>query len=139
MAALTGMVRTHAQRMRVVTPQRTALTRWLAPAPMMQPVITCVVDTGRPRDVAVSVMRTGLYAIGPLSVLPMFGDSSVLFTARAMRDVPPNRVAFLSRADDQREHVLQCHQEALTLAAELGPLLLPASVRTPGSFTMTTG
>src|SRR5271170_7919536 len=43
-----GMVSTQAQRILVVTPQRTALTRWLAPAPMMQPVMTWVVETGIP-------------------------------------------------------------------------------------------
>ena len=57
---LTGMVSTQAQRMRVVTPQRTALTRWLAPAPMIQPVITCVVDTGIPRNEEVKMVTAAL-------------------------------------------------------------------------------
>jgi hypothetical protein len=30
------------------TPQRTALTRLLAPTPMMHALMTCVVDTGTP-------------------------------------------------------------------------------------------
>ena len=43
-AALMGNVRTHAVRMLPATPQRTALTRLLAPTPMMHALITCVVE-----------------------------------------------------------------------------------------------
>ena len=46
------MVRIHAQTMLVATPQRTALTRWMVPTPVMAPVITCVVDTPTPMKVA---------------------------------------------------------------------------------------
>ncbi|MNY70424.1 hypothetical protein D3C86_2085530 [compost metagenome] len=33
----------------MVTPQRTALKRLVAPTPIMEPVIVCVVETGIPR------------------------------------------------------------------------------------------
>lgn len=33
----------------MVTPQRTAETRWLAPTPMIEPLTTCVVETGKPK------------------------------------------------------------------------------------------
>ena len=40
---------THAQTMRVATPQRTAESLCVAPTPMIAPVIVCVVETGMPR------------------------------------------------------------------------------------------
>lgn len=45
---LTGMVSIQAQRRFTVTPQRTADKRLVAPTPMMDPVIVCVVETGIP-------------------------------------------------------------------------------------------
>jgi len=41
-----GMVSTHAQRMLVARPHRTALSRCTDPTPAIAPAITCVVDTG---------------------------------------------------------------------------------------------
>src|SRR5664280_2917416 len=49
----TGMVSNHAQKILVVTPHLTAETPFLAPAPIIAPVITCVVLTGIPKCVAV--------------------------------------------------------------------------------------
>ena len=46
--ALTGMVKTHAHKRLVVTPHLTALKRFVAPTPIMDPVIVCVVETGIP-------------------------------------------------------------------------------------------
>ena len=43
-----GMVRIHATRMFPATPQRTAESRVLAPAPSTAPLIVCVVETGKP-------------------------------------------------------------------------------------------
>src|SRR5262249_8519384 len=51
-AAHTGSVNTHALTMRPPTPHRTADKRRVAPAPMIAPVIVCVVDTGMPKNVA---------------------------------------------------------------------------------------
>ena len=44
--ALTGIVRIHAQRRLMVTPQRTADKRLVAPTPMIDPVMVWVVLTG---------------------------------------------------------------------------------------------
>ena len=52
MSALMGIVRTQAQRMFPAIPQRTAVTRRVAPTPMMAPVIVWVVLTGIPKRVA---------------------------------------------------------------------------------------
>ena len=43
---LTGIVKIHAQKRFTVTPQRTAEKRFVAPTPIMEPVIVCVVLTG---------------------------------------------------------------------------------------------
>src|SRR5690242_12747191 len=47
-AAAAGSVRIHAVTMLPATPQRTADSRLAAPAPMIAPEITCVVDSGKP-------------------------------------------------------------------------------------------
>ena len=46
--ALTGMVSIHAHKRLTVTPHLTALSLLVAPTPMMEPVIVCVVLTGMP-------------------------------------------------------------------------------------------
>ena len=46
--ALTGMVNIHAQSKLMVTPQRTALKRLVAPTPIIEPVMVWVVETGIP-------------------------------------------------------------------------------------------
>ena len=43
-----GMVMTQATRMLPATPQRTAESLRVAPAPSTEPEIVCVVDTGNP-------------------------------------------------------------------------------------------
>lgn len=45
---LTGMVNTHAQSKLVVTPHLTALNLFVAPTPIIEPVMVCVVETGIP-------------------------------------------------------------------------------------------
>ena len=50
--AETGMVSIHAQKIFVVTPHFTAETPFLAPTPMIAPVIVWVVLTGIPKWVA---------------------------------------------------------------------------------------
>ena len=47
-AAEAGIVMIHAQTIRRATPQRTADSRWIAPTPIIAPVIVCVVLTGIP-------------------------------------------------------------------------------------------
>jgi len=46
--ALTGMVNIHAHNKLTVTPHLTALKRLVAPTPIIEPVIVCVVETGIP-------------------------------------------------------------------------------------------
>src|ERR671933_990686 len=48
MSADAGSVSTQATTMLPATPQRTAETRLAAPAPMIPPEITCVVESGKP-------------------------------------------------------------------------------------------
>ena len=50
------MVITHATTTFCATPQRTALARRAVPAPMMQPVMVCVVETGMPSSEALNRM-----------------------------------------------------------------------------------
>ena len=45
----TGMVKIHAQSKLIVTPHLTALKRFVAPTPMIEPVMVCVVETGIPK------------------------------------------------------------------------------------------
>ena len=54
MTALTGMVSIHAQRRLIVTPHLTADNLFVAPTPMIDPVMVCVVDTG---ILSISVMN----------------------------------------------------------------------------------
>ena len=44
-----GSVTAHATAMLPASPQRTAENFLLAPAPITEPVIVCVVETGKPR------------------------------------------------------------------------------------------
>ena len=45
-----GIVRSHAQTIRVATPQRTAEARLIEPTPTIAPVIVWVVETGMPEE-----------------------------------------------------------------------------------------
>jgi len=55
-----------AHTMRRATPQRTADKRWIAPTPIIAPVIVCVVLTGMPaRAVPNRVKAPALYAQNP--------------------------------------------------------------------------
>ena len=52
-----GMVRTQAQTIRRAIPHRTAESRVVAPTPMIDPVIVCVVLTGTPNRVAIMMLN----------------------------------------------------------------------------------
>lgn len=54
MTAETGIVIIHAQKIFVVTPHFTADARFVAPTPIIAPVIVCVVLTGIPKCVAIN-------------------------------------------------------------------------------------
>src|SRR2546427_7465166 len=65
-SAEAGIVKIHAQTMRPATPQRTAEKRWMAPTPMIEPVMVCVVLTGMPaRAVPISVTAPAVSAQEP--------------------------------------------------------------------------
>src|SRR6185436_18310939 len=57
MRAERGIVSTHAQTISPATPQRTAESRWVAPTPMIEPVMVWVVLTGIP-PIAVPISIT---------------------------------------------------------------------------------
>ena len=64
--ALIGMVRIQAQRRLIVTPHRTADKRFVAPTPIMEPVMVCVVLTGIFRaSVTNNVMAPAVSAATP--------------------------------------------------------------------------
>ena len=69
------MVSTHATTIFSVTPQRTADKRFADPTPEMAPVMTCVVDTGTPREVA----RKILAAAAVSAQNPSIGVNRVIF------------------------------------------------------------
>ena len=73
--AAAGIVRSHAQTMRVVMFQRTAEGRLAEPTPEMAPVITWVVLTGTPRWVA----RKMLAALEVSAQKPSIGLNLVIF------------------------------------------------------------
>ena len=54
--ALKGMVTNHANTMERATPQLTAFIRFAEPTPIIDPLTTCVVDTGKCKKVAVKIV-----------------------------------------------------------------------------------
>ena len=83
------MVITHAQTIRPATPQRTADSLRVEPAPTIAPVIVWVVETGMPRKVA----RYSDEAAAVSAEKPPTGLSAVIFCPRVltMRQ-PPDSV-----------------------------------------------
>jgi hypothetical protein len=83
------MVITHAQTIRPATPQRTADSLRVEPAPTIAPVMVCVVETGMPRKVA----RYSEEAAAVSAEKPPIGLSAVIFCPRVltMRQ-PPDSV-----------------------------------------------
>ena len=78
---LMGMVNTQAQMRLMVTPQRTADRRLVAPTPMMEPVMVCVVLTGIFRDsVTKSVMAPAVSAATPSKGVTLVIRLPMVFT-----------------------------------------------------------
>src|SRR5690348_93501 len=87
--ALTGMVSTHAHSRLMVTPQRTALSRLVAPTPMMEPVMVWVVLTGMPRaSVMNRVMAPAVSALTPSKAVTLVIRLPMVLTMRQ----PPSMV-----------------------------------------------
>ena len=98
------MVSTHATTMFKVTLQRTADNRFADPTPDIAPVITCVVETGTPNDVA----RKMLEAAAVSAQKPSIGASFVIFCpiVLMMRQPPlivPIAMAVWAASTTQRE------------------------------------
>src|SRR6185312_13743234 len=96
------MVRTQAQAIRAVTPQRTAETRWLEPTPMIAPLITCVVETGRPRCEAARIVAAAEVS----AANPWIGFRSMIFVPivliiRTPPDIVPAPIATAQAAITQ--------------------------------------
>lgn len=74
------MVITHAQTILEATPQRTADSRRVEPAPMIAPVMVWVVETGMPRKVA----RYSEEAAAVSAEKPAIGLIAVIFRPRVL-------------------------------------------------------
>src|SRR5262245_51134072 len=91
------MVRTQAQAIRAVTPQRTAETRWLAPTPMIAPLTTWVVETGSPRCEAVRMV----IAAEVSAANPWIGFRSMIFVPIVLMIRTPPAIVPAPIADAQ--------------------------------------
>src|SRR5438477_12829724 len=89
-----GIVRIHAVTMRPAMPQRTAERRRVAPTPRIAPETACVVATGMPSRVAISMTVAAL--VSAAEALTGFKAVMRLIIGR-MIGHPPGRV--LSRID----------------------------------------
>ena len=73
----------------MVTPQRTALKRLVAPTPMMDPVMVCVVETGIPKlDTVNKVKAPAVSAQTPSNGVTLVIFVPIVFTIFH----PPNKV-----------------------------------------------
>src|SRR5690606_36585364 len=76
-----GMVSIQAHRSLIVTPQRTADTRLVAPTPMILPVIVCVVETGIPKcSDTYKVIAPAVSALTPSSEVTLVILDPIVFT-----------------------------------------------------------
>src|SRR5690606_10669290 len=75
------MVSTQAQSSLMVTPQRTADTRFVAPTPIILPVMVCVVETGIPKcSETYSVTAPDVSAATPSSEVTLVILDPMVFT-----------------------------------------------------------
>ena len=103
MAPAAGIVSSHAQTIRVATPQRTADSRRVEPTPTIDPVIACVVLTGMLKRVAVSRATAA-----PVSAAnPPTGWSLVIFDPIVwmMRQPPASVPSPIAAYADMRTHI----------------------------------
>ena len=91
---LTGIVRIQAQRRFTVTPQRTADKRLVAPTPIIDPVIVCVVLTGILRfSVINNVMAPAVSAATPSKGVTFVILVPIVFTIFQPPLIVPNAIA----------------------------------------------
>src|SRR3954447_17413556 len=127
MNAAAGSVSTQATAMLPATPQRTADRRLAAPAPMTPPEMTCVVDSGNPRWVAVNTTA----APAPEAENPCAGSILMmrLPTVRMMRQPPTYVPAAIALAEQTTTQV-----GTWKSVDEMSPWAMRASVMMPMVF-----
>src|SRR3954447_1392226 len=93
-----GSVRTQAVTMLPATPQRTAEKRLAAPAPMIPPLMTCVVDSGKPACEAARMTA----APDPWAAKPCAGSILMMRVpmVRMIRQPPEYVPAAIAAAED---------------------------------------
>src|SRR5437773_1722728 len=93
-SAEAGMVRIHVVTIRPATPQRTAEKCWIAPTPMIEPLIVCVVLTGMP-PIAVprSVIAPAASAQNPPTGRSLVMRIPIVFTMRQPPAIVPRPIA----------------------------------------------
>src|SRR5207244_10747681 len=93
-AAEAGIVRIHAQTMRLATPQRTAESLVVAPTPTIAPVMVWVVLTGIPKkDARITVIPPAVSAQNPPTGLSFVIRVPIVFTILQPPDNVPNAIA----------------------------------------------
>src|SRR5262249_20760624 len=89
-----GIVRIHAQRILPATPQRTAENRCIAPTPMIEPLIVCVVLTGMPAmAVPINVIAPAVSAQKPPPGRRLVIRRPIVFTRRQPPAIVPRPIA----------------------------------------------
>ena len=89
-----GMVSSHAHTMRRAIPQRMVDSLVVAPTPMMEPVMVCVVDTGMPLCVAMkSVAAPAVSAQNPPTGLSLVIFIPIVLTIRQPPSAVPMAIA----------------------------------------------
>jgi len=92
--ALIGMVKIQAHRRFIVTPQRTADNLFVAPTPIIEPVMVCVVLTGIPRcSVIYKVAAPALSALTPSSGVTFVILVPIVLTIFHPPLIVPNAIA----------------------------------------------
>src|SRR3954447_701751 len=97
-----GIVSTHAQTISPATPQRTAFRLVTDPTPAIDPAITCVVDTGSPRNVGRKIeIAAPVSAQNPLRGFNRVRRDPIVLTMRQPPLSVPRLIAVLAAAMTQ--------------------------------------
>lgn len=110
------MVMTQAMTTLCATPQRIAEARLAVPAPMTQPVIVCVVDTGMPSSEAVKTMIEPPVEALEALVLRQLGDAAAIVS---MIFQPPDIVPSADRDVARDRHPVRHVEFAAEIAGRI--------------------
>lgn len=92
--AVTGIVIIHAHNRLMVTPQCTAVARFITPAPIMAPVMVCVVLTGMPHMLVTNkVNAPAVSALKPSNGTRCVIRCPMVFTIRQPPEIVPMAIA----------------------------------------------